>query len=443
MKKLPGPILFISVAVLLVVVLNAYFPKYAGILLFLFVFLLFDGYLWFSVRNFIGKLRPALRLALSAAYWLPLALLLCFIPAGFVVPFLSWNLSFRTYLQSFILILFLAKVFPVLTLLIADLARLARWLYLVSVSRKQIAFLRIPRYKSLLIPGWILGGLLFTAMLAGTLLWQFDFTVRSQEIVLKGLPHSFDGMKIVQFSDVHLGSWGSKQKLLDAMNTINGLHPDVIFFTGDMFNYCTADGDGFEDVLKVLHAPYGVYAIMGNHDYGDYISWPSVAAKQKNIADLNAFYQRLGWKLLLNSHDILRHGTDSIAVLGVHNWGASHRFQRLGDIDKAQEGTETMAIQLLLSHDPSHWDSVISKKYHHIDVTFPGHTHGGQVGIDWLNIHWSPVSWAYKRWCGIYTNPSSPEPQYLYVNQGLGNIGYSGRIGIMPEITLVILKEQK
>jgi len=285
-----------------------------------------------------------------------------------------------------------------------------------------------------------MGALIFIIMTAGTIFWQFDFRVQRQEITLPGLPQAFDGYKIAQFSDVHLGSWGSKPQLKEAMDMVNGLHADVIFFTGDMFNYCTADGKGFEDILKTLHAPDGIYAILGNHDYGDYINWPSPEAKQKNMEDLKSYYNYLGWKLLLNSNDILKRGNDSIAVIGVENWGATWRFQRLGDVAIAEQGTETMSIQLLMSHDPSHWDSIVSKNYPEIDVTFSGHTHGGQIGIDHFGIHWSPVVWLSRLWCGLYENPASAPPQYLYVNQGLGNIGYSGRVGILPEITLITLK---
>jgi predicted MPP superfamily phosphohydrolase len=164
--------------------------------------------------------------------------------------------------------------------------------------------------------------------------------------------------------------------------------------------------------------------------------------KQKNITDLRKYYKDLGWKLLLNSNDVLKKGQDSIAVIGVENWGATHRFQRFGDIGIAQKGTEQMAIQLLLSHDPSHYDSIICKKFKNIDITFAGHTHGGQVGIDCSGTHWSPAAMAYPHWSGLYGNSDTLNPQYVFVNQGLGNIGYSGRIGILPEISLIILKRR-
>ncbi|MEI7724993.1 MAG: metallophosphoesterase [Bacteroidota bacterium] len=439
-KKILFASLLVVLSLILVMTMRAFMPKYSGMLLFFFFSLLFYGYLWFSVRRKIKKLSPAIGIPATIFYWMPVVMVFCLMVYGFVVPFLEWNLALRTYLQSFILMFFLAEFFPILTLFASDMIRVIQYTVLLFIPERKTSLKSIKRFKPLLITGWVLGIFIFIMMAAGTIFWQFDFRVRQQAIVLKELPPAFDGLKIVQISDVHLGSWGSKQQLQEAMDIITNLHPDVIFFTGDMFNYCTADGKGFEPILKTLHAPDGIYAIMGNHDYGDYISWPSMEAKRKNIEDLKSFYQDLGWKLLLNSHDILKRGTDSIAVIGVQNWGASHRFQRLGDIALAQKGTETMAVQLLLSHDPAHWDSIVRKKFPKIDVTFSGHTHGGQVGIDCCNIHWSPVIWISRLWCGLYKNPDSDIPQYLYVNQGLGNIGYSGRIGILPEITLITLK---
>jgi uncharacterized protein len=440
MRKLLFSLLFAVLSLTMILVLRAFLPKYSGMLMFFLFFLLFDGYLWLSVRVPVKKLSRQLQSLAAILFWLPLALMLGLTAYGFIVPFIDWNLPFRTYLQNFILILFLAQIFPMLTLLLADLARLVKFTILLFRRKTGTSIPSIPRYRPLLIGGWVLGTLLLLALTAGTVFWQFDFTVRRETIALNQLPPAFNGLKIVQFSDVHLGSWGVKERLQDAVDDINNLQPDVIFFTGDMFNYCTADGNGFEEILKKLHAPFGIYAIMGNHDYGDYISWPTPEAKMQNFEDLKTFYHSLGWKLLLNAHDMLKRGNDSIAVIGVENWGASRRFQRFGDIARALKGIENMDTQLLLSHDPSHWDSIVSKKYQQVDITFAGHTHGGQVGIDCCNIHWSPVKWVSRFWCGLYMNPSSASPQYLYVNQGLGNIGYSGRLGILPEITLITLK---
>lgn len=441
MKKILFSTFFIILSLILVVVLRDIMPKYGWILRFLFFYLLFYGYLWFSVNARIKKFSPAVQASATIFYWLPFALVIGLMVYGFFVPFLDWNTPMRTYFQNFILIFFLAVFFPILTLALADIVRLIKFIVLLFIPEKKSSIPSIPRFRPLLMTGWIIGALIFLIMTAGTIFWQFDFKVKQQVIVLKDLPQAFDGLRIVQISDIHLGSWGSKQKLKEAMDEINKLHPDLIFFTGDMFNYCTADGKGFEDILGKLRATQGVYAILGNHDYGDYVHWPSALAKKQNIEDLKSFYKYQRWKLLLNSNEILKKGTDSIAVIGVENWGATRRFQRHGDIAKAQKGTGSMAVQLLLSHDPAYWDSIVRKKFKNIDVTFSGHTHGGQIGIDCCNIHWSPAVWISRQWSGLYKNPDSDSPQYLYVNQGLGNIGYSGRIGILPEITLIILKK--
>lgn len=440
MRKLLFSSLFVASSLIIVLILGAFLPKYSGMLLFFFFFLLFDGYLWFSVNRAVKHRRPGLRWMITVLFWLPETILLCLIAYGLFVPFLEWNIPLRAYAQSFILVFFLAEFIPMITLVMADVIRLARFTVLHFLPGTRTHLGKIPRFRPLLIAGWIAGGLIFLIMTAGTFFWQSDFRVRRQVIALGELPPAFEGMRIVQISDIHLGSWTSKQRLGVAMDTINALHPDVIFFTGDMFNYSTGDGRGFEDILKKIRAPFGVYAIMGNHDYGDYISWPSAAAKKKNTDDLKGWYKDLGWKLLLNSHDILKRGADSIAVVGSENWGATRRFQRSGDLAKAQHGTEAMAVHLLLSHDPSHWDSIVSKDYPYVDITFSGHTHGGQIGIDCCNLHWSPVTWIAHYWCGLYENPAPGPPQYLYVNQGLGNIGYAGRVGILPEITLITLQ---
>jgi predicted MPP superfamily phosphohydrolase len=277
-------------------------------------------------------------------------------------------------------------------------------------------------------------------MVWGMIYGQFAFKVAKQDIRLPELPESFNGFKIVQVSDIHLGSWTCREKLADAVDSINALKPDVIFVTGDMFNYKTAEGSDFGTILRQLSAQHGIYVILGNHDYGDYITWPTPEDKRRNMDELKLWYRGLGWKLLLNEHAFIHAGSDSIVVIGIENWGATARFQRLGDIDKARTGSEKVPVQLLLSHDPSYWDLVISKKYQDIDITFSGHTHGGQVGISTKYFSWSPSALAYPHWAGLYKNPESRSAQYLYVNPGLGIIGYAGRIGIRPEITLITLK---
>jgi len=442
MKKFFIHLLFVLFALVLVFFLRSAFPKNTGFLKVFFFLLIFEVYLWYSIRSCISSMKPGRRLIITVIYWIPLAMTLGFTAYGFIVPFVVWFQPMRTHIISFILITYLSKLWPILALIISDIIRTGQWLYIYFQSGKVKPSIPVNRKKFLLLSGWSSGIVFFLILLSGTVFGLYKFHVSEQPIPVRGLPQSFNGFRIVQFSDVHLGSWTSKQKLEESVAIINSLNPDLIFFTGDMFNYCTADGNGFEPILSKLKAQYGIYAILGNHDYGDYMIWSAKKSKEQNMEDLKMFYNKLHWKLLLNTHDILKKGYDSMAIIGVENWGALKRFQRAGDIDRAEKGTENMQVQLLLSHDPSHWDSIVSRKYPNIDITFSGHTHGGQFGIDCCGIHWSPSVWFFKHWCGLYENVTSEGSQFLYVNQGLGSILYAGRVGINPEITLITLEKR-
>jgi len=440
MKKIAKSFLFVLISLCIVLILRSVFPKNSGFLWLFFALLLLDAYLWQSLQSGIQKQKKWKRVSIIILYWFPLGCIFALMAIGVVIPFLDWYQPIRTYTTSFILIIFLSKLFPILSLLCAELIRGIKYGFELCFSKQDKQTLQVKRNRPLLISGWILGGIFFLVMLYGTFSGPYRFTIQKQTIEIPNLPPSFDGFRIVQFSDVHLGSWVSKKELRRAIQIMNSLHPDVIFFTGDMFNFSTSDGIGFEQILMELRSSLGIYAILGNHDYGDYTTWSSAEAKSNNLKAAKQYYHNLGWKLLLNSHDIIKKGDDSIAILGVENWGATQRFQRLGDVDKAQKGLSSIDVQLLLSHDPSHWDSIISQYDPSIKITFSGHTHGGQIGIDWFHFHWSPINHLYRHWCGLYTNTKWHEPQYLYVNQGLGCIGYAGRIGILPEITLITLK---
>ncbi len=211
--------------------------------------------------------------------------------------------------------------------------------------------------------------------------------------------------------------------------------PDVIFFTGDLVNNEASEVMEYIDVFNKLRAPLGVYSITGNHDYGDYHRWASGEAKQKNFNDLKEAHRLLGFDLLMNQHRFLKSGGEKIAIIGVENWGG-RGFTKYGKLDEAYRGTEEASVKLLLSHDPSHWDAQVRPLYHDIDLMFAGHTHGFQFGIELGNFKWSPSQYAYKQWAGLYHEGS----QYLYVNRGFGYLGYPGRIGMPPELTIIELK---
>ena len=206
-------------------------------------------------------------------------------------------------------------------------------------------------------------------------------------------------------------------------------------------NYKTDEALSFEEIFSHLKASKGIFATLGNHDYGDYTRWPSSEAKAQNMTDLYDFYKRLGWKLLNNQNELITKDGNQIAVVGVENWGAFGRFPKYGDVEKALVGTEQSPVKLLLSHDPSHWQEIIKKDFPDIDITFAGHTHGFQFGFEFKGIKWSPAQYVYRHWAGLYEHMNmAGKPQYLYVNRGLGTIGYPGRVGILPEITLFELR---
>jgi uncharacterized protein len=441
MRKLFFFGLLFSLALVIFFILISAFPKNVSLLPSLLVLMILDGYLWLSVKDLVFNQRAFVRYTILGIYWFPLILLTSSIITGMLIPFLSWGIILRTYIPGVILTTYICKVFPILFLFIADVLRVFSFFFNSFIHGKGAVFSYFLRNKWVLFTGWLVGGILYLLMVLGMTCWNYGFQIRNETLKIPELPESFDGLRIVQISDIHLGSWVSKTKLEEAIAIINSLNPDLIFFTGDIANYSTDEVFPFENILSHIRSRMGVFAILGNHDYGDYVTWPSAKAKERNMEDLFAFYQRLGWKLLMNEHCILKKNNDSIAILGVQNWGKTMRFQRFGDVKKAQHGIENMAVQFLLTHDPSNWEYVVSRNFKNIDISFSGHTHGFQVGIECCGFQWSPAQYLYDEWAGLYSKPvPGSHQQYLYVNRGLGSIGYPGRIGMPPEITLFTIR---
>jgi len=438
MKRILQWFLFVCVSLLIVWALKHTFPKNTGALHYFLLFLFLDAFLWVMTWREIRSLKTFWKYLLAGLFWIPFGLVIAGVIAGFFSTYFYWPLFVKTYLTSVVFTAYASKVIPILVLLAILLYQ--GLLFLLSRISPRIKPLQ-HRPWMLFLGGWLAGILVFLIMLAGMVIWEHHFKVRTTEVTLKKLPPAFVGFRIVQISDLHLGSWNRKSKLVELTDKINQLQPDIVFFTGDLCNYSTEDALPFKEILRKISAPYGIYAILGNHDYGDYMTWISKEAKQKNMLDLYRFYDELGWHLLRNENDIIVKDHDSLALIGVENWGAMNRFQRLADMPRAMAGTENVTTKLLLSHDPSHWDSIISRKYPDIDITFAGHTHGGQVGLETDGFQWSPIEYTYPEWAGLYKkNWNDSTTQYLYVNRGAGTIGYTGRVGIWAEITLVILK---
>ena len=293
----------------------------------------------------------------------------------------------------------------------------------------------IPRSEFLSKAALVAAALPFGAFTYGIISGAHDYRIKRLTVKLPNLPASFDGISIGQISDIHSGSFFNKTAVRGGVEMLMKEKPDVVFFTGDLVNNQSTEVKDYLDIFNKVKAPLGVYSVTGNHDYGDYHRWESADAKAQNFQDLIRAHHELGFDLLLNEHRWLEENGDKIAILGNENWGAG-RFSKYGKLDRAYAGTEEASVKLLLSHDPSHWDAQVRTDYKDIDMMFAGHTHGFQFGVEIGGFKWSPSQYVYKQWAGLY----SAGNQHLYVNRGFGFIGYPGRVGIPPELTIVTLK---
>ncbi|MGB5500507.1 MAG: metallophosphoesterase, partial [Maribacter sp.] len=278
----------------------------------------------------------------------------------------------------------------------------------------------------------------FGALLYGMYRGKYNFKVLKYILEFDDLPKAFDGYQITQISDVHSGSFDNSKKIEYAIELINEQQSDVILFTGDLVNNKTEEMIPWKETFSKLKAKEGKFSILGNHDYGDYVTWDTEELKSENLEDLKKLQKEIGFDLLLNESRYLQKGEDRIALVGVENWGRGG-FKKAGDLGKAAESIFKDDFKILMSHDPSHWEDVVISDDYHYHLTLSGHTHGMQFGIEipgW--VKWSPVQWRYKYWAGIYKEMG----QYINVNRGFGFLGYPGRVGIWPEITVITLKKK-
>lgn len=282
--------------------------------------------------------------------------------------------------------------------------------------------------------GIVAAVVLFLLLVYGAFIGRFSFKIERVTLGFKNLPESFNNYRIVQISDIHLGSWYKKEKKMDkAVKLINSLTPDLILFTGDLVNNFSEEADGWHKILEKTKARFGKYSILGNHDYGDYWDWQSNAEKRENMQLLYRAHENMDFRLLLNQSDTISINGHEIGIIGVENWGKPP-FEQYGNLQKAIAGLKPVAFKILLSHDPSHWQAEVHEKTD-IDLTLSGHTHAMQFGFKVGRFQWSPVKYMYRMWSGLYGDNG----QYLYVNRGLGSLGFPGRIGMRPEITLIKL----
>ena len=329
---------------------------------------------------------------------------------------------------SLFLIFILPKIFIVLFLLVDDIFRTGG--YLVGLTKPTENFFP-ERRKFLSLMGLGLGGVLSALFIDGITFGKYRHTVRRVKVKFANLPKSFKGYKIIQISDVHSGSFSDPSKLQHAIDLINEQDPDLVLFTGDMVNNVADEFKPFIPLFSKIKAKDGKFAVLGNHDYGDYVKWNSKDEQNKNLETLIDYQRQAGFDMLRNENRIIEKNGENIYILGVENWGLKP-FPQYGDIDKALENVPQNATKILMSHDPTHFDYVVKKHPKDIHLTLSGHTHGMQFGLDLKNIKWSPVQYRYPKWADLYES----EGKMLYVNRGFGVLGYPGRVGVLPEITL-------
>lgn len=410
-----------------------------GVFLFIATLLLLDLYVFQAVRTVSQSSRY--RVAVYVAYWL--------LTIASVVSFLLFVYTgsdyfpkkIRVYLFALVVGMFLAKMTAFTFLAIDDLRRLVQWFTTrVLYSNTQVPIKGGEGISRSVFFSWLglaAGGTLFTTLLYG-FGNKYKYQVKRVKLRFPHLPASFSGLKVVHISDIHCGSLMNHAAVAQGVEMVNREKPDLILFTGDLVNDVATELRDLRFVFNKLQAPMGVYSVLGNHDYGDYVYWPYQGiSKVQNLENLKQIQREMGWRLLMNEHVVFERDGEKIALLGIENWSIKARFPRYGKMVAAYPGTENIPFKILMSHDPSHWEGEVQEKYPDIDLMLSGHTHGMQFGLEIPGFKWSPVQYVYKQWKGLYEFGK----QKLYVNPGFGFIGYPGRVGILPEITVIELEK--
>lgn len=402
---------------------------------------LIDVYTYFAIRSLFSDASARARTTFTIGYW---SISVIAVAVIFLLPYFQFqpqNNIIRSTIFAIVFALFFGKLIAALFFMVDDVRRAVQW-----ISGKLFTFNNeisevsgadgqgISRSTFLTWLGIAAGGGIFSTFIFG-LSNKYNYQVKRVKIKFNNLPEAFRGLKIVQISDIHCGSFTNKNAVMKGVDMMLNEKPDVIFFTGDIVNNKADELDDYKDVFSRVKAPLGVYSILGNHDYGDYFLWDNTQLKSKNLEKLKSIHKEIGWRLLLDENLPLQKEDASIGIIGVQNISGRGRFHSYGNLSKAMQGAEQYPFKILLSHDPSHWEKEVISDYKDIDLTLSGHTHGMQFGVELPGFRWSPVKYVYKRWAGLYEEGR----QKLYINRGFGFIGYPGRVGILPEITVIEL----
>ena len=411
-----------------------------GLIAISILLILIDLYIYKAIRSVSWKWKNNKYLSFTYIWW---GYTLLLIIGVFISIFFNIKFLLRSIILVVFFLTFVSKIFILLFLITDDLRRGFIWIKrkLKSKPRGEKSMdstyqQAIPRSEFIIKAGTLVAALPLASLTYGVVSSAYDYRIKRKTLFLPNLPKAFDGITLGQLSDIHSGSFYDKKAVLGGVEMLLKEKPELVFFTGDLVNNLASEMRDYQDIFSKVKAPLGVYSILGNHDYGDYFFGKGgSAAKSKNLADVKVTHKNMGWDLLLNENRRIKIEGEEIAVLGIENWGVG-RFAKYGQMDKAIKNTDDVPVKLLLSHDPSHWRAQILPQYPQIDAMFSGHTHGMQFGIVTEKFQWSPAQYVYKEWAGLYQEGA----QQLYVNVGYGFLGYPGRVGMLPEITIFELR---
>jgi uncharacterized protein len=410
----------------------------AGWWIFMGLMFLLDLYIFQVVKHLTANATEKTKLWVHGSYWFISISALVVLGLMSMINYDTWPKTMRMYVFAIIIGIFIAKLIAAIFFLLDDLRRLV--IFVIGLIAKN-SNTELPQSSDTISRSTFLSwmGSIVGTGLFGTLLYGFknkyNYEVKRVQLSFANLPAAFKGLKIVQISDVHSGSFNDQAAVQAGIDKIMAEKADLILFTGDLVNDRHNEMLDYQQLFAQLKAPMGVFSTLGNHDYGDYVQWESPAEKMDNLNKLKKLQADMGWRLLMNEHVALEKNGEKIALLGIENWSNRRNFSRYGKMKDAHAGTAQYPFKILMSHDPTHWDAEVRTSYGDVDLTLAGHTHGMQWGFEIPGFKFSPVQWVYRQWAGLYEEGN----QKLYVNRGFGCIGYPGRFGILPEITVLEL----
>lgn len=404
------------------------------ILIFFLVIFLIDIFAFQAVRQLVGNSTKTIKIVTYVIYWVIPVITMAYIMVMMGGHGDGFPKGFQSVMRAMLFILYFTKLLMAVVIMVDDLRRLLFGALNLGFSDWKLS---TERSQWMTYSAVLLGAIPFLSLTYGMARNPYRYRLQKTRIPVKDLHPDLEGLKIVQISDIHSGSFLLKEPVERSIDMILEQKPDIVFFTGDLVNSLAKEMEPFLEMFSKVQAPLGVYSVLGNHDYGDYHHWDKPEDKHQNFEDLKNMHARLGWKLLMNEHVSIPVKEAAFNVIGVENYSANPRFHKYGDLSLATRDMQDGHFNVLLSHDPSHWNAQVTNDHRDIHLTLSGHTHGFQFGVEITGVFkWSPIQYMYPQWAGLYENGG----QFLYVNRGLGYLGYPGRVGILPEITLLTLE---